>query len=199
VKSGPIAAVVGEVTRRRAASTPRLVAYDRLLHQCADRSTSVVPARFGTYVDDEAELLFILRTRRLALRRALGHVRNRAQMTVRLAIERTVDASPVSRAIGQVGAPSGTAYLRGRARAAVEAATLAEFAPLRAAVARWVRDERVERRGRLATVYHLIPRRSAAAYGRALARAMRLHSVPAAVSGPWVPYAFSSPEEAPGG
>ena len=199
VKGGPIAAVVGESKTRLAASAPRLVAYDRLLHHLADRSTSVLPARFGTYVADEAELLFILRTRRLSLHRAVTHLRNRAQMTVRLVIEMPADGATSARVPGPARAPSGTAYLHARAKAAAEAVSLAEFAPLRAAVARWVRDERVEHRGRLATVYHLIPRGSAAAYRRALARAMRAHGVPVAVSGPWVPYAFSVPDEGAGG
>jgi len=199
VKGGPIAAVVGESKTRLAASAARVVAYDRLLHHLADQSTAVLPARFGTYVADEAELLFILRTRRLSLHRAVAHVRNRAQMTVRLVIERSGDAATSTRVPGLAPARSGTAYLHARANAAAGAASLAEFAPLRAAVARWVRDERVEHRGRLATVYHLIPRGAAAAYRRALAREMRAHGVPVALSGPWVPYAFSAPDEGAGG
>jgi hypothetical protein len=199
VKGGSIAAVVGESKRRRAASALQLVTYDRLLHQLAGRSASVVPVRFGTFVADEEELRFVLRTRRLSLHRALAHVRNRAQMTVRLAIERSGDAASSTRVSGPVRRLSGTTYLRARAKAAADAGNLAEFGPLRAAVARWIRDERIERRGRLATVYHLIPRGSAAAYRRALARAMRRHGVPVAVSGPWVPYAFSVPEEGQGG
>ena len=66
--------------------------------------------------------------------------------------------------------------------------------PLRTAVARWVRAERVERhdRGRLAgSLYHLIPRGSAAAYRRAVERAALDERLTIVVSGPWPPYAFA--------
>jgi hypothetical protein len=66
--------------------------------------------------------------------------------------------------------------------------------PLRTAVARWVRAERVERldRGRLAgSLYHLIPRGGASAYRRAIERAALEAGVTMVVSGPWPPYAFA--------
>jgi hypothetical protein len=66
--------------------------------------------------------------------------------------------------------------------------------PLRAAAARWVRAERRERhdRGRLVgSLYHLIARRSAGPYRRAIERAALDAGLTTIVSGPWPPYAFT--------
>lgn len=66
--------------------------------------------------------------------------------------------------------------------------------PLRAAVKKWVRAERVERhdRGRLAgSIYHLVPRGAAAAYRTTLQRAALAADIMVVVSGPWPPYAFA--------
>jgi hypothetical protein len=53
-----------------------------------------------------------------------------------------------------------------------------------------VRDERIEKRERVATVYHLVPRASAASYRRAIERAAADASLTLVVSGPWPAYAF---------
>jgi hypothetical protein len=53
-----------------------------------------------------------------------------------------------------------------------------------------VRDERVEKRERVATVYHLVPRASAEAYRRAIDRAAAAARLQVIVSGPWPAYAF---------
>jgi hypothetical protein len=66
--------------------------------------------------------------------------------------------------------------------------------PLRAAVKKWVRAERVERhdRGRLAgSIYHLVPRGAAVAYRTSLQRAALAADITVVVSGPWPPYAFA--------
>jgi hypothetical protein len=86
---------------------------------------------------------------------------------------------------------SGSEYLRSRARAAGSAGDIPQFEPLRAAVRRWVRDERVEQHGGIATVYHLVPRGSVEAYRRAIERKARDTSARLLVSGPWPAYAFS--------
>jgi hypothetical protein len=130
------------------------------------------------------ELSLVLMSRQASLRRQLVRVRNRVQMTVRL-----VEAG-VSRREPVQGPPaSGAAYLRGRA----EAQRVPGFEPLRAAVRPWVRDERTERRGAVATVYQLIPRGSVASYRRALDRAAAAAGARIVVSGPWPPYAFADP------
>jgi len=43
------------------------------------------------------------------------------------------------------------------------------------------------------SVYHLVPRASAGVYRRALEAAARDAGLRVVVSGPWPPYAFSSP------
>jgi hypothetical protein len=82
--------------------------------------------------------------------------------------------------------------LRARARRAAEQQRLPEFEPLRRAVARWVREERIERRANVVTVYHLVPRGSAAAYHKALDRAAMARGVRLVVSGPYLPFAFTA-------
>jgi hypothetical protein len=83
---------------------------------------------------------------------------------------------------------SGRAYLK--ARAAAQA--VPELEPLRAAVRRWVKSERVERHGGIASVYHLVPRGSVAAYRRAMTAAAHAAGVRMVVTGPFAPYAFAS-------
>ena len=66
--------------------------------------------------------------------------------------------------------------------------------PLRSAVKKWVRAERVERldRGRMAgSIYHLVPRRAVPNYRTALERAARTGDLTIVISGPWPPYAFA--------
>jgi hypothetical protein len=65
------------------------------------------------------------------------------------------------------------------------------FDPLRASVRRWVRDERMEKRGGVASMYHLIPTGSAARYRAALEHAAGEEGLRVIVSGPWPPYAFA--------
>jgi hypothetical protein len=91
-------------------------------------------------------------------------------------------------------ARSGRDYLRARAREAAAQRDIPGFEPVRAAVARFVRDERVERRGAVSTVYHLIPRASSERYRQALERAVAAARLSAVVSGPWPPYAFAAVE-----
>jgi hypothetical protein len=52
----------------------------------------------------------------------------------------------------------------------------------------------VDKRGSIATIYHLVPRASAAAYRRALERRAREDDgMKIVISGPWPPYAFADP------
>jgi hypothetical protein len=90
----------------------------------------------------------------------------------------------------EYGATQGTQYLRRRAADL----QIPGAEPLRAAAARWVRAERRERhdRGRLVgSLYHLIARRSAGPYRRAIERAALDAGLTTIVSGPWPPYAFT--------
>jgi hypothetical protein len=92
-----------------------------------------------------------------------------------------------AKAFRQTGTASGTDYLK--QRAAEQRAP--ELDPVRTSIATWIKDERVERRGAVVSVYHLVPRRSAEAYRSALERAADAQGVRLLVSGPWAPYAFT--------
>ena len=191
VRGGALAAFVGELPRVPKPGEDHLRDYDRILKALSRRSAALLPARYGTQVRDLEELHVILSSRQASLRRQLAQVRGRVQMTVRMVDvgSRTVAPRPVAPRPESDGA----SYLRARAAAAAHQRDIPAFAPLKAAVRRWVRAERVEKRGSIATVYHLIPRASAAAYRRALARRAAEADVRVVISGPWPPYAFADP------
>ena len=186
VRRGTLAAVVSD-RPGRSSSPADLRRYDRVVRELAVRFPALLPARFASSVD-EHELMFILSTRRASLARALAMVRGRVQMTIRVLpdgeAKNRVTAEPVSAA-----ALTGRSYLAGKARAA---RSVPGFEPVRNAVARWVRDERVERRGVVSSVYHLIPRSSADAYRRAVQASAASAGLRLTVSGPWPPYAFAA-------
>ena len=190
VRSGPVAAVVSESARGRSPSPANLRRHDRVMRAIAGRVPAILPVRFGTSMAED-ELTFVLTARRAAFVRALAHVRNRVQMTVRVPGARSPVPGPSS-AVPQVRgkAATGREYLLTRARQVAAARAVPGFAPIRESVRRWVRDERVERHGTVASVYHLIPRTSADAYRRAVRHASADAGLTVIVTGPWPPYAF---------
>ena len=196
LRVGHVVAVVGELHSTPDPIEANLRKYDRVMRAISQRASALLPVRFGTTVRDLDELTLILGARQKVLRARLKAVRNRAQMTVRVVMEpgsgirdpgsetRDVEARDV-----EASGSRGTGYLRARARAA----TLPEFAPIRVALTRWIRGERVEKRGTVATIYHLVPRASAETYRRALEATARATGVRLLVSGPFPPYAFADP------
>lgn len=183
VASGRLAAIVGEHRRAPKPSAAALRRYDEVLQSLWRTRPALLPVRFATCFASVEELTLVLGARQDALRRALRAVRGRAQMTVRV-----LQPAAASR---QLAPPptTGAGFLHARARErAVEG-----FDPVRGAVRRWVRDERVEKRERVASVYHLVPRGSVDAYRRAVARAAGRAGLRLRVTGPFPPYAFSSP------
>jgi len=185
VRVGAVAAVVGDVARLPAPTEAKLRAYTTLLAALAITHQSVLPVRFGTVMQDDEELETILRARQKTLKSQLARVRGRVQMTVRMVTE-----GAGGRGLGEgTRVSSGSEYLASRAREQ-RASDLPGFAPLDRAVARWVRDARVERRGTVATVYHLIPRAAAGRYAAAIEAAAAAEGVRLLVSGPWPPHAF---------
>lgn len=202
IREGSVAAIVGTLPRAPRVTRDSLRGYDAVMRALAARFATLLPARFGTTFDDPVELVFVLRSRQASLRRALAQVRNRVQMTVRM-----VEASGAGEA-GEAPGPGsktpppllpappafrGTVYLAGRAAAAAREREVAGFEPIRAAVRRWIRDERVEKRAGVASIYHLVPRASADAYRAALERAAVASARRVVVTGPWPPYAFAEP------
>jgi Gas vesicle synthesis protein GvpL/GvpF len=189
VTVGRVTAIVGELTRPPRATPAALRKYSQVVQSLSERLPAILPARFGTCVQDLIELTFILQSRQQTLLRNLRDVRGRAQMTGRIiqSPHPTADASPSNARTG-----SGAEYLRARAAAAASEKEVVGFAPVRAAVRRWIRDERVEKKGPIASVYHLVPRGQAEKYRRTLEHAAREAGLRLTVSGPWPPYAFST-------
>ena len=190
IACGPIAAVVREVTRPPAPSAAQVRLYERHMRLLAERFPALLPARFATVMPLD-ELMFILSARRRDFLRALSHVRGRSQMTVRV-VSRGATQRRRQAAVRRDVAMSGREYLRARAHDAAAARVVPGFEPVRAAVARWICDERVEHRDGVSTIYHLIPRSSSARYQQTLRQAAAAAALPAVVTGPWPPYAFTA-------
>jgi hypothetical protein len=189
VTVGRVAAIVGELRRPPKATERTVRQYSEVVQALSERLPAMLPARFGTCVQDLIELTFILQSRQQSLLRNLRDVRGRVQMTGRILQSSTRDVEPAP-SIDPGG--SGAEYLRARAVAAASKREVVGFAPVRAAVRRWIRDERVEKQGPIASVYHLVPRAQAARYRRTLEHAAREAGLRLTVSGPWPPYAFSA-------
>ncbi len=202
-----ISAVVGDLRHAPKPTAANVRGYADTLQLLFAQTSALLPARFATCVTGDDELEFILRSRRASLRAALRQVRNRAQMTIRIvepgdpASARSA-RSPASPRASTVSPPrrvetsreatgAGAEYLRGRAAEAARARAVPRFDPVRAATARWVRDERIEKRPPVTTVYHLVPRGSVDAYRSALDRAAAAAGLRLGVSGPWPPFAFT--------
>lgn len=180
VRAGTVAAVAGWLPRAPMTSVATLRRYDAVQRALAAQLPAVLPARFGTRSDGTAELAFVLRGREASLRAALDAVRGRVQMTLR---GRLLDAEETFPGADR---SSGLAYLRSLA----SLSQAAGLAPVLAAVARWVRAERRGRSGRVASVYHLVPRAAVQAYVHAASRAAALGGGRVVVAGPFPPYAF---------
>jgi hypothetical protein len=186
---GRVTAIVGELARPPKPTSTTLRKYSQVVQSLSERLPALLPARFGTCVQDLIELTFILQSRQQPLLRNLRDVRGRVQMTGRIIRSPTTNGRvPLSHA----SADSGAAYLRARAAAVASEKEVAGFGPVRAAVRRWVRDERVEKQGPVASVYHLVPRGQAEKYRRTLEDAARKAGLRLTVSGPWPPYAFTT-------
>jgi hypothetical protein len=191
-----LAVAVGRLRGAPAVSVRALRRHDGVVRALARRSEAVLPTRFGTLVPDRARLDGLLRARRRRLVRALRAVAGREQMTLRVygrpAAGRR-DSNP-RRAPRTAGAGAGTRYLAWRRRRTADAG-LPEVEPIRRAVGDLVVAERTERHASpplLASIHHLIPRRSSRRYLAALAAASRgLRGVRVRASGPWPVYAFA--------
>ena len=189
VREGRLAAIVGELPRAPRVTLRSIRAYHAVLHRLWLLLPAIVPARYPTSIQNLEELELILRSRSVALHRTIREVRRRGQMTVRIVREAGSESHESNASRDEYS--SGLAYLLSRAATAARAGRVPEFEPLRPAVRRWIRAERVEKRGNIATIYHLVPRASATAYRRAVEAAAAAAGVRAIVSGPFPPYAFA--------
>jgi hypothetical protein len=186
---GRLTAIVADVRRAPEATPPQLRKYHQLIAGLAAMYPALIPAQFGTMMQD-GELVMVLQSRTRSLSDALRHVRGRVQMTIRIA-GRDAQASR-ARTLPLERPSSGAEYLRERARQAAIERDVNGFGPVRQAIERWVRDERVEVRSGVTSVYHLVPRHSVAAYRRAATAAAEHAALRVIITGPFPPYAFSS-------
>jgi hypothetical protein len=182
IRVGALAALVTDVRRPPAATPANLRKYHRTLAIIADAVPATVPVRFGTTMS-ESELAIILFSRAISLTKTLRRVRGRVQMTLRLPGTGRFTAPPA----GPV--KSGREYLR---TIAARERDVPGFDAVRKILARWIMEERIERRDNIVSIYHLVPRRSAAVYARRANAAMADAGVRGVVSGPFPPYAFGT-------
>ncbi len=158
------------VTNPPVISAETLRAQDALVRELAARAGALLPARFGARFADEQALRQTLDDLALRLERALRRVRGREQMTIRLFHEgpsaaASVDAPQTPHSQGDASEPSnlnepndssassdpsddaplgpGTRYMRRRAEEGRRLPAAVEN--LRAALADFIDDERVER------------------------------------------------------
>jgi hypothetical protein len=197
---GRLDAIVGRVRAVPAPTARNLRRFDRMMSALWRRTPALLPARFGTAARDAGDLRAMIHDREPALRRRLRAVRNRAQMTVRIVggsgigdrgLAQDDFRSPVPDPQSPVPNPRSTTRGRAYMRARQREQAVPAFDPLRASVRRWVRDERMEKRGGVASMYHLIPGGSAARYRAGVEHAAREAGLRVIVSGPWPPYAFA--------
>jgi hypothetical protein len=183
---------VGEVgvvvERRRGQVEPTsevLQEQHAVVMQLAEKRGALLPARFGSVVE-ETTLRATVAEQRAEIVHALGLVRGRQQMTVR--VFGVPDAArPVANRTS-----TGTAFLEARRDRAHYVP--AEVATIRAVMGQFTVAERVEpgeRRLRV-TVFHLVPRGVVDAY-RQQASALQSMLVPheVTVTGPWPAFAFA--------
>jgi hypothetical protein len=186
VRAGAVWAVAGVLDRPLAGTLPGLRAHDRVVRRLARTVDALLPARFGSAVEDASELGRLLRGRGPELRRALALVRGHSQWTVRgLRQERLPRRPPSPAGAGRPGARY-LAKVAGRYAAP-------ELDPVRAALAPHVHAERVTRHeaGPYAfSAYHLVSAAGARAYRRALRDAAARAGLKLVITGPHPPYAF---------
>jgi hypothetical protein len=185
--------VVVERRRTPAAASPEVLQEQHaIVVELAGRSGALLPARFGSLVDEES-LRAAVAEHQTELLEALNLVRGRQQMTVR------VFGAPAE-PIREPGAPTtGTQFLETRRARAHYIPPEAET--IRSVLGRFAAAERVEpgERGLLVTVFHLVPRDELNAYReQASVLQSRLASHQVTVTGPWPAFAFG-PKLWPGG
>lgn len=191
VDCGDLVAVAAEVARPPGLDAAALRAHDATVRRIADAADPVLPARFGSTVANERALAGWIGGQAEALRDALARVAGQEQMTLRLYIVAAPPADPVAGERSPAAGP-GARYLARRIRERYP--ELPQLETVRRALAPVVTAERVERHDApplRASLYHLIPRGSSAAYTAAVESAGPPEGTTLAVSGPWPPYAFA--------
>jgi hypothetical protein len=190
---GGVVAIVGDMPRPPAIAAPALRAHHEAVRRIAAAAAAVLPVRFGSLADDEADLARRLTPRADALTAALARVAGAEQMTMR--VYEAEAPAPAAAPAASVRGP-GTRYLAERAQRKGHEALRAVRESIGPAVASLVRSERIESHGTpplVATIHHLVERGQSERYASAAMRAAAgLTAVSVELRGPWPPYAFAA-------
>ena len=185
------AVVASEVAAVPAVDAAVLKAQDALVRELHDRSTALLPMRFGMTASDVEALGQAINARLLD---RLASVKHREQMIVRVVASGASGASGAPGATGALSASgaTGTEYLLARARTLQPSEEMRTLAAAAAAVVREVRIEPANRYGVHGSIYHLIERGRAGEYRDAVGSiAASLPTVRVIISGPSPAYAFA--------
>ena len=192
VRIGDLIAAVSDMADRPSVNEATLRAHDAVVRRLADAVDAILPVRFGSLLS-ESSLTMLLTTRAREFRDALVLVAGREQMTLRVLGDTAARPEAAADAADTADLGPGARYLASRRAEWRRAREVPEITSLRPALQPLVRAERVTRHDApplLASVYHLIDRRGAAAYRDVVERWPQT-PVRLAVSGPWPPYAFA--------
>ena len=162
------------------ATEAELLRQHSLVQRIAESAPAVIPARFGTLLED-TELTAVLRQRAETIATTFDHVRDRVQMTLRIAGEAGAAAA------ADRPADSGRDYLQRRREQLLPPVpphaerTLRELRSL-------IVDERRKAERAMLSIYHLIAREDTVEYRETVTR---IGATGVAVSGPFAPFAFA--------
>lgn len=200
---GPLTAVVSDHPGpNRARAVPATAAaseYDRTIRRLMEHE-AILPARFGSLLDDELALRALLRSRREELLSRLGCVRGAVEIGLRAAWRPGADGTPgsvsrpasVSGPDSVAGSGSGSAYLRERVEARRRARRVADDLDPLTAVARSARRALVPAPGTAVLDAYLVDRERLDEFVALVERLdSRLDGVDVVCTGPWPPYSFA--------
>lgn len=154
--------------------------FHRVLQEVFE-SSAIIPFRFPTTVQDEAELFRFLHERASEYHESLNRLRDMVQMEIRIARETKQHDAPVPR-------HTGTAYLRAKQQREARLRAIAER--IRAASNTTVSEWRERDSSEAKRIFALVPRSSLALFKDQLANLKVEQDYLIRISGPWPPAEF---------
>jgi Gas vesicle synthesis protein GvpL/GvpF len=194
VIEGPLAAIVTEHDGDPPEpGIERLHEYEQTVRRLMDTG-AILPARFGSVLDDEGTVRGLLRRRRRDLLTRLRGVRGTVELALRASWRQRTrsPAQPGGHGAGAPGPQSGTSYLRERLELRQSARRVAsELDPL-SALARSSRRTLIPAPDQPVTEAYLVERDRVREFV-AMVRQLddRLDDVELTCTGPWPPYSFA--------
>jgi hypothetical protein len=185
IVEGPLVAIVSDYEGdRRKPTLENVFEYEQLLEQLMSRCT-IVPARFGTVLEDEAAARELLRERREPMTAALERVSGAVELGIRVGWRQSEDILP------DKPPENGTEYLRGRAELDQRAQDIAHRLDALASVARTSRRRILPRPSLPVLGAYLVERERVQEFA-ALVEQLDdgLEQVELVCTGPWPPYSF---------